>query len=160
MPDNEGFVHDFLLPDSNTRRFHAGDACQWSPPVPEGEVEPQVAGMIAAHREAIHAPGSRVRGRFGLDEDGAPIETSYLGVGVDPESGALVPLDKDGNPREEFLTDGESRSGGRRRTGRGSRAEDPEKPDPRRPEPRPEPKPEPAPTPTSRSGSSPTAHPR
>lgn len=98
MPDNEGFVHDFLLPDENSRRFHAGDACQVSPPVPEGEVEPTVAGMIAAHRAAIHAPGSRVSGRFGNDADGNPIETSYLGVGIDPESGALVALDGDGNP--------------------------------------------------------------
>jgi hypothetical protein len=97
MPDNEGFVHDLLLPDSNTRRFHAGDACQWSPPVPEGEVEPTVAGMIAAHRATIHAPGARARGRFGLDDEGNPIETSYLGVGVDPESGAVVPLDDEGN---------------------------------------------------------------
>lgn len=98
MTDSEGFVHDLLLPDSNTRRFHAGDACQWSPPTPEGEVEPQVEAMIAAHRASIHAPGARPRGRFGLDADGNPIETSYLGVGVDPETGALVPLDNEGNP--------------------------------------------------------------
>jgi hypothetical protein len=97
MPDSEGFVHDLLLPDSNTRRFHAGDACQWSPPVPEGEVEPPVAAMIAAHRASIHAPGARARGRFGLDEEGNPIETSALGVGVDPDTGALVPLDDEGN---------------------------------------------------------------
>lgn len=103
MPDNESFVHDFLQPDSNTRRFHAGDACQWSPPVPEGEVDEAVAGMIAAHRAEIHAPGSRVSGAFGLDEDGNPIETSYLGVGVDPESGALLPLDNDGNVRGDGL---------------------------------------------------------
>ena len=97
MPENESFVQDLLLPDSNTRRFHAGDACQWLPPVPEGEVEPQVAAMIAAHRAEIHAPGARARGRFGNDEDGNPIETSYLGVGVDPETGALFALDNDGN---------------------------------------------------------------
>lgn len=97
MPDNEGFVHDLLLPDSNTRRFHAGNACQWSPPVPEGEVEPQVAEMIAAHRATIHAPGSRTRPRFGYDEDGNPIETSYLGVGLDPETGETFALDTDGN---------------------------------------------------------------
>jgi hypothetical protein len=95
---DEGFVHDLLLPDSNTRRFHAGDACQWSPPLEGGEVSPAVAAMIAAHRAEIHAPGARPRGRFGLDEDGNPIETSYLGVGMDPETGALVPLDNDGNP--------------------------------------------------------------
>lgn len=98
MTDSEGFVHDLLLPDSNTRRFHAGDACQWSPPLPEGEVEPQVEAMIAAHRASIHAPGSRVRGRFGTDADGNPIETSYLGVWVDPETGALAALDAEGNP--------------------------------------------------------------
>jgi hypothetical protein len=97
MADNESFVHDLLLPDSNTRRFHAGDACQWSPPTPEGEVEPAVAAMIAAHRATIHAPGSRSRGRFGLDEEGDPIETSYLGIGVDPDTGAVVPLDDEGN---------------------------------------------------------------
>ena len=97
MADNDGFVHDLLLPDSNTRRFHAGDACQWLPPVPEEEVEPAVQAMIAAHRATIHAPGARTRGRFGLDEDGNPIETSYLGVGVDPDTGAVVPLDNEGN---------------------------------------------------------------
>lgn len=98
MPDSEGFVHDLLLPDSNTRRFHAGDACQWSPPLPEGEVEPPVQAMIAAHRASIHAPGSRVRGRFGTDEDGNPIETSYLGVWVNPETGATAALDEEGTP--------------------------------------------------------------
>lgn len=98
MTDSEGFVHDLLLPDSNTRRFHAGDACQWSPPLPEGEVEPQVEAMIAAHRAAIHAPGSRPRGRFGTDEEGNPIETSYLGVWVNPETGATAALDAEGNP--------------------------------------------------------------
>lgn len=100
MPENEAFVRDLLLPDSNTRRFHAGDACQWSPPIEGGEVSPEVAGMISAHRAEIHAPGARPRGRFGVDEDGNPIETSYLGVGVDPESGALFALDADGNRLE------------------------------------------------------------
>lgn len=95
---DEAFVHDLLLPDSNTRRFHAGDACQWLPPLTAEPLPEEAQVALAAHRAEIHAPGARSRGRFGLDEDGNPIETSYLGVGVDPDTGALVPLDNDGNP--------------------------------------------------------------
>ena len=108
--ENEAFVHDYLLPDANTRRFHVGDACQWSPPTPPNGVMPEVAAMIQAHRETIHAPGSRARGRFGLDEDGEPIETSYLGVGIDPETGALLPLDNEGNVREDSQSAKSSKS--------------------------------------------------
>lgn len=97
MADDQ-FVHDLLFPDSNTRRFHAGDACQWSPPLPEGEVSPETAAIIAAHRATIHAPRLGGGGRFGTYSNGEPIETSYLGVGMDPETGVAVALDAEGNP--------------------------------------------------------------
>jgi hypothetical protein len=128
MPDNEGFVHDLLFPDSNTRRFHAGDACQWSPTIPEEEVEPAVAAMIQAHRDSIHAPGSRSSGQFGLDDDGVPIETSYLGVGVDPETGATFALDNDGNRVETAASKAAAATASKRERADSGRSQPADKP--------------------------------
>jgi hypothetical protein len=75
--------HNF--PDSNTRRFHIGNACQWTPPEGEPDVEP--AELLEAHRRTIHAPGSDPEPAVGPQ-----------GLVWNAETGQVEPLVPEGAP--------------------------------------------------------------
>ena len=87
MADEPNRIAELLEgPDDNTRRFHRGRAPQVGIPTDPPPTEPE-ADALAAHMARIHAPEARPR--FGVDEDGNPIEAPASGLVFNAETGAL-----------------------------------------------------------------------
>jgi hypothetical protein len=91
MADKPNRITDGLFEqDSNTRRFHLGNAPQAGIP-PDLTDEEKAA--LDKHRAQIHAPDSRPRFK---DEHGEEIAVPAQGLVItDPTTGAVAPITKD-----------------------------------------------------------------
>jgi hypothetical protein len=87
---SENPIADYLNAPGTRASFHVGDFPQTLPSI-DGEPTEADLAALAADRASLRVPTSRPR--FGVDEDGVPIEAPLGGIPFDSETGALATPD-------------------------------------------------------------------
>jgi len=97
---SENPIADALGAPGHRASFHQGDALQFVPQPPAGGESSEVdQAALEADRSRLRVPRSRPR--FGVDDEGTPIEPPLSGIPFDAETGTLAAPDTWATPEAD-----------------------------------------------------------